>query len=380
MTQSSDYTGEHWEIGQPITYTFNVAALGILEFSSYYESAFESAMSQWSSVANITFQETSNPYTADWVIGWKYFDGPGGTLGSNINYDYNYNGLMETSNYDYSSIKMDYYDTNYFYTTAIHEAGHALGINHINHSPSIMATYENGISGLTSYDIEVVQSIYGSSTATTNLIGSEGTDSLTGDSSNNTISGGSGSDTLLGGSGDDIIYGNLETDVVSGGSGSDILYGGQNNGPASTGTGNASDGTLKQREGTEFVSGGSGDDVIYGNYGADLLNGGEGNDQLFGGQDSDTLSGGPGNDTLYGNRGDDTLFGGSGNDVFVIQTNTISNVTINDFTIGEDLLAANSLISSISDGASGALIDFSNGSTVTLIGVSSVNVSDSLFV
>lgn len=380
MPQASDYLDEQWEIGQTITYSFNVGLLGYGEFSSYYEYLFESAMSQWSSVANITFQETNNPYTADWIIGWQYIDGFGGTLGYNVNYDLDNDGVLESGNAEYSLIVMDYLDTFYFYGTAIHEVGHALGIAHIDHTPSIMATYENGVSGLTSYDIAVIQSIYGAPGSTTDLIGSEGSDNLIGDSSDNTLSGGSGSDTLLGGTGKDIIYGNLETDQLSGGSGDDTIYGGQNNGPASTGVGNASDGTSKQREGTEYVLGGDGNDVIYGNYGSDVLSGGAGNDKLFGGQDSDTLSGGSGNDTLYGNRGDDTLIGGSGSDVFVIQTNTISTVTISDFNVAEDYLQANASRLSITDTSSGALVNFSNGSTVTLSGVSSASLLDQNFI
>ena len=96
--------------------------------------------------------------------------------------------------------------------------------------------------------------------------------------------------------------------------------------------------------------------------------------------DSDTLSGGAGNDTLYGNRGDDTLQGGAGGDVFVIQTNTVSTVTVSDFNIGEDFLSAFASRVSLSNGLSGAVIDFSNGSSVTLIGISNSQVNDSFFI
>ncbi len=120
--------------------------------------------------------------------------------------------------------------------------------------------------------------------------------------------------------------------------------------------------------------------MLYGNYGNDELFGGDGNDTLFGGQDSDTLSGGAGNDHLYGNRGDDTLVGGSGSDTFVIQTNTVSAATVNDFTVGEDFLQASASRISVTDNASGTLIEFANGSTVQLIGISSSQVTDSIFV
>lgn len=216
-------------------------------------------------------------------------------------------------------------------------------------------------------------------TSGTQIAGTTGADTIVGTDSADTISAAAGSDTVVGGSGDDIIYGNTEIDRLTGGIGNDTIFGGQNSGSPTTGTGNASDGTLKQRDGIETVSGGVGDDVIYGNYGADYLVGGDGTDVLFGGQDSDTLSGGAGDDTLYGNRGDDTLIGGSGSDTFVIQTNTVSSVTVQDYEIGIDRIQAAATRLSITDSASGAFVQFANGSQLTLVGIGAGQVTDSFF-
>jgi Ca2+-binding RTX toxin-like protein len=242
-------------------------------------------------------------------------------------------------------------------------------------SPDVRGYYDEIVSWIDGND-----TLIGGGATDTTIIGTSNDELVSGSGSDDIISAGAGSDTLRAGAGDDIAYGNTEADVLSGGTGNDTLYGGQNNGPASTGVGNASDGTSKQREGVEYISGGSGDDVIYGNYGTDMLFGGAGNDKLFGGQDSDTLLGGSGNDTLYGNRGDDTLVGGSGSDTFVIQTNTISTATVEDFSVGIDFLQANSPRTIVSDSSSGALIEFTNGSSVTLIGVSSSSVVDAIFI
>ena len=40
------FLGEQWEVGEVITYTFNVSAIGMYEFSSRYETKFETAMAE----------------------------------------------------------------------------------------------------------------------------------------------------------------------------------------------------------------------------------------------------------------------------------------------------------------------------------------------
>lgn len=391
MSQASDFLDHKWESNQSITYTFDTSAFyWVYSISSNgFRSKFEAAMSVWSEVANITFEKVSSSWTADLTIGWDRFpDYYGGTLGWAVPVDGNSNGIMESANGDFALIGMDIWDTSYFYTTAIHEIGHVLGLAHIDHTPSIMAAYENGTTGLTSYDISVIQELYGAKGGTTDtsistdvtdatLLGSTGSDNLSGEASNDTIVGDDGQDTISGNAGNDIIYGNLEIDRIYGGSGNDTIYGGQNNGPASTGEGSASDGTLKQRDGVESISGGSGDDVVYGNYGSDLLWGNDGNDKIFGGQDKDTLSGGAGNDTLYGNRGDDFLIGGDGADNFI---SSHGDNTISDFNVSEgDWILELSQKTSTEDTSAGVKFTYSDGETVTLTGISSSDVTDNFF-
>ncbi len=212
------------------------------------------------------------------------------------------------------------------------------------------------------------------------MTGSDTADVISGTSASDVMYGYSGSDTLSGGAGDDLIYGNYETDLLIGGSGSDTIYGGQNNGPASTGNGSASDGVSRQREGLETVSGGDGGDVLYGNYGSDLLYGGSGDDRLFGGQDADTLSGGAGSDTLYGNRGDDVLVGGAGSDVFVL-TGTGTD-TVNDFSSAEgdriDVGDSNAVV--IGTASSGFALLSEGDVSIELVGVATSDVQTSWFI
>lgn len=299
--QSSDFLGIVWETNT-INYSFDGSSYGYESFDSTYQSEFETAMATWSDVADIDFAETSAT-DADWLISWDATsDGRGGVLGTAYYVDRDGDGIMEQGS-DYVLIVMDPADTEYFLTTAIHEAGHALGLAHVNHTSSIMSTYlDTSLSTITSYDIELIQSLYGASgttiTETAATVGTEGTDSLFGSSADEVISGAGGSDTISGAAGDDLIYGNKQTDLLIGGSGNDTIFGGQNNGPES-GT------PLALREGSDTVYGGDGNDILYGNHGSDIIAGDSGADTIFGGQDGDTIHGGAGYDDLYGNLGPD---------------------------------------------------------------------------
>ena len=67
--------------------------------------------------------------------------------------------------------------------------------------------------------------------------------------------------------------------------------------------------------GNDSLAGGDGDDTLNGDAGADVLSGGEGDDELNGGDAADHLAGGPGADVLDGGDGDgDTLIADGGDD------------------------------------------------------------------
>ncbi|UUX48320.1 matrixin family metalloprotease [Nisaea acidiphila] len=298
--QSSDLLGIVWDT-ETINYSFDGSGQGYESFSSFYQTEFETAMNSWAEVADIGFAETSTA-AADWLIVWDPdSDGSGGVLGTAYYVDFDGDGKMEQG-VDYVLIVMDPADTQYFFTTAIHEAGHGLGLAHIDHTSSIMSTYlDTSLSTITAYDIEVIQSLYGttsSTTTTTVAVGTDAADSLFGTSADDILSGGNGSDTLSGGAGDDILYGNKQTDLIIGGSGADTIFGGQNDAPESGSP-------LAFRQGADTISGGDGNDILYGNHGGDIILGDSGADTIFGGQDSDTISGGAGFDDLYGNLGSD---------------------------------------------------------------------------
>ncbi|MEG5097281.1 S8 family serine peptidase [Microcoleus sp. B13-B4] len=153
--------------------------------------------------------------------------------------------------------------------------------------------------------------------ANSNLIGTDGDDSLSGDSGSDTMAGQRGNDTLSGLGGNDWIHGNQGNDSLDGSDGDDTVYGGKE---------------------SDNLFGNNGEDILFGNRGQDSLSGGEGNDSLYGGQASDILLGGNGSDFLSGDNGDDSLIGGNGSDRFLISANSGSDI-IFDFADGIDLFA-----------------------------------------
>ena len=126
--------------------------------------------------------------------------------------------------------------------------------------------------------------------------------------------------------------------------------------------------------------GSSGDDVFTGYSKDDIISGGAGND---------TLSGAGGNDTLSGGEGDDTLNGGAGNDTFVYDGQG-ADVILAGFEAGaasEDIIQITKgfknfagVIAATTDVGGNAVIDFGNGSTLTVTGVSKASLHADDFV
>ncbi|BAY13422.1 M10 family metallopeptidase C-terminal domain-containing protein [Calothrix sp. NIES-2098] len=131
------------------------------------------------------------------------------------------------------------------------------------------------------------------------------------------------------------------------------------------------------------------DDVIKGGNCADTLSGFDGND---------TICGGCGNDLITGGKGNDCLTGGEGKDRFVFGAN-FGNDTISDFCRYQDKIDLSQLgltkgvLDSNKDGVINAkdrlaslnncnlTLDLSslNGGSITLTGVTAVNIADFIF-
>lgn len=127
--------------------------------------------------------------------------------------------------------------------------------------------------------------------------------------------------------------------------------------------------------GDDQISGMGGNDSIYSYYGEDTILGGDGNDDLRGARFAETgdyddyvtqpltdaavFDGGAGDDTLTGENGD-TLTGGAGNDLFIVNAYNEGQVTVTDFTSGEDRLG---FLASYSIFEGPVTLDWTGGST-----------------
>lgn len=184
------------------------------------------------------------------------------------------------------------------------------------------------------------------------------------------------------------------------GNGADTVIGNNLNNEIMAGVGNdslnglAGDDELRGEIGHDAMRGGSGDDLLIGGSGRDTLEGGSGNDRLYGGNDDDTLlggagddllKGGNGNDRLSGGTGDDELVGGNGSDVFVILQGNGDDI-ITDFQIDlDDIDLSDTEFDSFdelefTDNNGDAILDLGGGNSVTLIDISSDDLSADDFI
>ncbi|MGI9385692.1 MAG: M10 family metallopeptidase C-terminal domain-containing protein [Methyloligellaceae bacterium] len=227
------------------------------------------------------------------------------------------------------------------------------------------------------------------------LIGDDGGNRLEGSWGDDILSGLDGGDVLIGGLGNDTLAGGLGNDVLEGGDGNDwALY----NAGLSSGVVVNLDTETQQTYGAgvdtlrdiENIQGSGYGDALGGDQWANELRGGSGDDWLFGRGGNDVLRGDNGNDLIVGNEGGDELIGGAGNDEmwggtgtddFIFATNW-GDDTIGDFDVFHDRLDFSGVNGlniqaqlTLSDTDGNLVVEF-GGSSVTLIGVSSTELSD----
>ncbi|MGO4831185.1 matrixin family metalloprotease [Rhizobiaceae sp. 2RAB30] len=243
----------------------------------------------WEAVCNVDFVEVTDSSTVDIRLGWDYIDGTSGTLGQCMT---SWTGNTITD----ADIRFDTSENwssggKSLFVVAVHEIGHALGLEHFDGAAVIMNTFY-GVSALQPGDIQGARRLYGYTQ--TNYVGTAANEKLDLHIRTYalTISGGGGDDFLWSGSANDRIFGNAGRDIIVGDRGSDQIYGDND---------------------ATSISGSN--DQLLGGYGNDVIYGGGGNDYIHGEWDNDTLNGGAGSDLLYGGFGADTLNGGDGNDV-----------------------------------------------------------------
>ncbi|GHA37049.1 hypothetical protein GCM10007989_36510 [Devosia pacifica] len=231
------YTGVKWggaklgTTGGQVSWSF---AAGNGSFFSYdyaisdpgYQDAVRRAFETWESVADIDFVETVDTASSDIRLGWDYIDGPSATLGE-AQYLYYPAYAGDFGRYDAAEIRFDsaenwsvngsYGGVN-FYTVALHEIGHTIGLAHSADPNTIMYAYQNDIVDLTAADIQGIQSLYGAASlpqSSRDFIGTTGDDFLDGTNA---------SETFWGNAGNDVIYGRGGDDIIDGGQGVDTAF------------------------------------------------------------------------------------------------------------------------------------------------------------
>ena len=193
----------------PITTTF--ASMGTV-----FQADITWAFQRWAQVANLQFTQVSDSAAVDIRLGWTNIDGVGSVAGiAYYAYSGNFflpNDVVEVDASDHWVLGTDgdYHagsaNGTTFKVIALHEIGHALGLDHYSGDLAIMnPSIAASLTDLTQHDINGMQALYGAPATI----------------ANQTITGGSGADSLTGGSGNDTITGNGGNDFINGGNGID---------------------------------------------------------------------------------------------------------------------------------------------------------------
>ena len=371
-TYANPYSGGN---GEPTTSGFSAAPTQMQAAINYAIALIQSYTN-----ASITYNGTG---TADIMVAQS----PAANPTSYAYYPGNYaagGDVWFGTQYDYTQAQLG----NYYFTTALHELGHAFGLKHSQETGGVanvavpsahddseytVMSYRSYVGGpLTGYtneaygypqtymanDILALQTLYGANYNTQsgntvytwspttgqefiNGVGQLAPGGGAGGSANriyDTVWDGNGVDTYDLSNYTTNLTINLNPGASSVFSTAQLAYLGNGH----YASGNVYNAYLYNGDARSYIdnaTGGSGNDTIIGNAIANVLKGGAGND---------TISGGGGNDTLIGGTGVDILTGGDGADTFVFAAGDSSPAVgrhdqITDFTPGVDHIDLSSM-------------------------------------
>ena len=175
-------TGEYGTPGGQVYWSFATGPGAIYDFDGYitnqtYKSIIRDAFQAWEDVADIDFVEVADGALTDIHLGLNRIDGPFGIVGTASS-----EGSKTTSklfSFTAADIQFDQ-DENWattrdvarsevgLFQVALHEIGHAIGLDHSDDPTSIMYARDiSDLSGLSARDIAAVQGFYGAARKST---------------------------------------------------------------------------------------------------------------------------------------------------------------------------------------------------------------------
>lgn len=138
---------------------------------SGYQNAISSAFGAWAAVSDLSFTQVADQ-SGNIVIGGEIGDGASGQLGhAGIGISYSHNGLETISHIANAYIHFDNAENwsisshgRPLFDVALHEIGHALGLDHSSDVNAVMYSMYTGTNSLQVDDINGIQYLYGAST------------------------------------------------------------------------------------------------------------------------------------------------------------------------------------------------------------------------
>lgn len=141
-----------------------------------YQNLIRAALAAWQAVANISFVEVADSAQAQLRFGWDAIDGAFGTVGqaqySGVNRDNAPYFSINHAEVRFDTAERWTTDRNYsandktnFFAVALHEIGHAIGLDHTDDTSTIMYPMVTSLHSLGGGDIAGIQALYGAKAA-----------------------------------------------------------------------------------------------------------------------------------------------------------------------------------------------------------------------